>query len=67
MKNLHDPTCVAEISSRVAKLRPDATRQWGKMNVSQAVAHLCAGIESALGDVRPPRRAGRTRTSSSDR
>jgi len=67
MKNLHDPTCVAEIRSRVAKLRPDSTRQWGKMNVSQAVAHLCAGIESALGDVRPPRRAGRTRTSSSDR
>jgi hypothetical protein len=55
MKNLFDPACVCEIKARLAQIRPDSPRQWGKMNASQAVAHCAAGMELALGDRRPPR------------
>ena len=50
MKNLHNPEQVAEIRRRLATLRPDSPRQWGKMSAPQAVAHMSVGLESALGD-----------------
>lgn len=40
---------------RLAHLRPDSVRHWGKMNPAQAMAHCCKGMEQALGDVLPPR------------
>ena len=55
MKNLFDPARVREIKGRLAQLKPDSPRQWGKMNAPQAVAHCSAGMELALGDRRPPR------------
>jgi hypothetical protein len=55
MKNLFEPATAAEVKARLAQLRPDSERLWGKMNVAQAVAHCCGGLEMALGDSRPKR------------
>ena len=55
MKNLFDPTAAEEIRGRLAQLRTDSPRQWGKMTPSQVVAHCAASMEMATGDVRPPR------------
>jgi Protein of unknown function (DUF1569) len=55
MKNLFEAATVQEVKQRMANLRPDSARQWGKMNAAQAVAHCTAGLEIALGDRRPPR------------
>jgi hypothetical protein len=55
MKNLIDAARVEEVKQRIARLRPDSQRQWGKMNAPQAVAHCSKGLELALGDLRPPR------------
>ena len=55
MKNLFDAAGVEEVKQRIARLRPDSQRQWGKMNAPQALAHCSRGLELALGDLRPPR------------
>ena len=55
MKHLHDPTRVTELTARIAQLRSDSPRQWGKMTPSQAVAHMAIGFEAALGDIEVPR------------
>jgi len=55
MKNLFDAARVEEVKQRIARLRPDSQRQWGKMNAAQAVEHCSRGLELALGDLRPPR------------
>ena len=55
MKNLFEPATVSEVKQRVAQLRPDSQRQWGTMNVAQAVAHCAASVEWAVGDTLPPR------------
>ncbi len=55
MKNLFEAAKVAEVKERMAELRPDSERQWGTMNAAQAVAHCSAGLEMAMGEIRPPR------------
>lgn len=55
MKNLLDAAERDEVRTRIGKLRPDSARQWGKMNVAQALAHCAGSLEMALGDCRPPR------------
>jgi hypothetical protein len=55
MKNLFEAARVEEVKERIARLRPDSQRQWGKMNAAQAVAHCSAGLELAVGDRIPPR------------
>jgi Protein of unknown function (DUF1569) len=55
MKNLFEAARVEEVKKRMAELRPDSERQWGKMNAAQAVAHCSGGLELALGDRKPPR------------
>src|SRR5580658_7286118 len=55
MKNLFETTRVDEIKQRLAQLRPDSGRQWGRMNAAQAIAHCSAGLEWAVGDRIPPR------------
>ena len=54
-RNLFQAERVDEIKSRIQQLRPDSTRQWGKMSVAQMLAHCSAGIEMAVGEIRPPR------------
>jgi hypothetical protein len=58
MKNLFEPATVREVKARIAHLRPESQRQWGRMTVGQAVAHCAAGFEMASGDRRPPGRRG---------
>src|SRR5712692_3890040 len=55
MKNLFEAARVEEVKERMAQLRPDSKRLWGKMNAAQALAHCSAGLELAVGDRIPPR------------
>lgn len=55
MKTLFEPAVVEEVKTRIGNVRPDSVRQWGKMNVAQAVAHCANSLEMAVGDLRPPR------------
>ena len=55
MKNLFEPATVEEVQQRLAQLRPDSERLWGKMNAAQMVAHCSGGMEWAVGDKKPPR------------
>lgn len=50
MKNLFEKETYDEIMVRLHKLTPQSERQWGKMNVSQMMAHCCAAFEVAQGD-----------------
>src|SRR5712664_3025012 len=55
MKNLFEVATVEEVKERMAQLRPDSERLWGKMNPAQALAHCSAAMEMAMGKIRPPR------------
>jgi len=55
MRNLYEPAEVHQIKQRLARLAPDSARQWGTMNGAQAVAHMAASMEWAVGDRLPPR------------
>ena len=55
MKNLFEAARVEEVKERIARLKPDSERQWGKMNAAQAVAHCSAAVEWAVRDRIPPR------------
>jgi hypothetical protein len=57
MKNLFEAAEVEEVKERLAQLRPDSERQWGKMNPAQALAHCLAAIEMAMatGEIAPKR------------
>ena len=54
MRTFFDKGASQEFKVRLASLSPDSVRQWGKMNSAQMVAHLCKGMEQAMGEVRPP-------------
>jgi hypothetical protein len=55
MKNLFEAAVVEEVKERMALLRPDSERQWGKMNPAQTLAHCSAAMEMAVGERTPPR------------
>lgn len=55
MKNLFQPTVLAEIKERINKLQPTSNRSWGKMEVAQMLAHCSASLEVAVGEKHPPR------------
>lgn len=55
MKSLFQAGAAAEIQQRVATLRADSPRQWGKMNAGQAAAHCATAMEMATGDLKLPR------------
>ncbi len=50
MKNLYDAEAYQEILKRLETLNPDTSAKWGKMNVSQMLAHCVIALEMALGD-----------------
>lgn len=50
MPTLHDPAARAALHRRLAALRPDAPRRWGRMSAHQAVCHLADACRMALGD-----------------
>mgnify|MGYP001584422959 CR=1 FL=1 len=49
MITLYDSKSLAAILNRIENLQPNAERQWGKMNVSQMLAHCSATMEMANG------------------
>jgi len=49
VKNLFDPSVKQEIIERINKLTAQTQRQWGKMNVSQMLAHVQLPISCAYG------------------
>lgn len=53
-KNLFEPVTVAEIKERLAQLRPDSPRRWGKMNAAQALAHCSVGVNMAMSNENYP-------------
>lgn len=50
MQDLYQSKYLDEILLRIYKLSPDSQRLWGKMNVSQMLAHCSLSMEAALGD-----------------
>jgi uncharacterized protein DUF1569 len=55
MNNLFEAARVKEVKERMAQLRPDSERLWGKMKPAQALAHCARGMELAVGDRMPSR------------
>ncbi len=55
LKDLYDPTVKEGIIYRINKLTPQSQPQWGKMNVSQMLAHLQMPIGVAVGTHTLPR------------
>jgi len=53
VKNLFDPVVKQDIIARINKLTPQSQRLWGKMNVSQMLAHLQPAIKIAYGTHKP--------------
>jgi Protein of unknown function (DUF1569) len=49
MKSMFDPPVATEVRDRLATLRPDSARVWGKMIPAQAMAHCAISLESATG------------------
>ena len=55
MKALFDPVLVKEAKQRIQQLGPESERQWGSMCHAQTLAHCTAGVEMAMGVIRPKR------------
>jgi len=55
MRNLFELEAVNEVCSRIDKLQPAMDRQWGKMDVSQMMAHCSAALDMATGTAKLPR------------
>lgn len=55
MKNLFEPETLEELKQRLAQLRPESERQWGRMNAAQMLAHCSEWMEMAAGRKSPPR------------
>jgi hypothetical protein len=55
MKSLFDSNDREKIASRICALKPEAERQWGKMNLAQMLAHCVATLGMASGQMNLPR------------
>jgi hypothetical protein len=55
MKNLFEAAALEELKQRMAQLRPESERQWGRMNAAQMLAHCSEWMEMAAGLKSPPR------------
>src|SRR5690349_1325722 len=52
IKNIFAPGVKDDILNRINNLTPETKAQWGKMNVSQMLAHLQLPIELATGQLK---------------
>jgi Protein of unknown function (DUF1569) len=55
MKNLLDKEVYLELTKRAQNLQPNSQSQWGKMNVSQMIAHVSEAYSVPLSDKPLPR------------
>jgi hypothetical protein len=53
MKSVFERNSVDEILSRIDKLNPDTKAQWGKMSVSQMLAHCNVTYEMIYDNIHP--------------
>lgn len=53
MKSITDRTLNQLFIERIEKLNTDSQAQWGKMNVSQMLAHCSVGFKVAFGEIIP--------------
>lgn len=53
MKNIFSQEVTQEIIDRIHKLTPDTQRQWGKMTVSQMLAHCSVTYEMIYENIHP--------------
>lgn len=53
MKDIFDPKTTADTIARIDQLTPETQPLWGKMNVSQMLAHCCVTYEMAYTDKHP--------------
>jgi transposase InsO family protein len=56
MKTLFERATLDEVAGRLAQLRAESERLWGKMSAAQMLAHCSATMEMAVGMTFPPRR-----------
>jgi hypothetical protein len=54
MPSLWNPADEANIRERIARLKADSHKKWGKMTVDQMMRHLAAAYNSAVGVVSLP-------------
>ena len=50
MKSLDDPDCRREMLGRLAQIRPDTPRRWGRMTAGQMICHLNDCFLGVMGD-----------------
>lgn len=50
MRTLFDDADRAALLDRIADLRPEAERRWGKMNPAQMLCHCAHALETGTGD-----------------
>jgi hypothetical protein len=50
MKSLSDRSCREELIARIAKIRPDTPRLWGKMTAPQMICHLNDAFLGIIGE-----------------
>ena len=43
MKNVFDSAVADDLKKRILRLNPDSERQWGRMTLSQTLAHCTSG------------------------
>jgi Protein of unknown function (DUF1569) len=55
MENLFDPAVAEDVKQRILRLNPESERQWGKMTLSQTLAHCTSGVKMAMGTINPKR------------
>lgn len=55
MKSLFDKDTYDEIMNRINSLTPESQRGWGKMDVSQMLAHCKEAFKVPLNDIKMPR------------
>src|SRR5882724_2158511 len=55
MKTLFEKGMASEMIDRIEKLSSQSSRQWGKMDVAQMLAHCGNGLEMAMGVINPKR------------
>lgn len=55
MKSIFETGSKNEILQRIENLSPESKRLWGKMDVSQMLAHCANGMGLATGKIKPPR------------
>jgi hypothetical protein len=53
-KSIDQPVVMQEIVARIARLRPDLERRWGKMNTRQVVCHLNDSFMAVMGEKAVP-------------